>query len=295
MLRVLGVAYHLGRAGVGMGGGPLRLLASGATDALRRQGHALEVSDVEREAPFTNEVMAHFDVLASVARSTRRAVDEGVFPFVLGGNCGTVLGVVAGVGRGERGGVVWFDAHADANTPETTESGFLDGMPVAVLVGRCWSRLAAGIPGFAPLPEDQVLLAGVRDMDESEQRLVTSSGLSMVGPAGVAGAGSLFCSALEALAGRVDSVHVHVDLDVIDTSDGYANEFAADGGPRLGDLLEAIRSIRERCAVNSVSLTSFDPDVDVDGRALESALQIVAALGELVPDVSARPEAGTAR
>ncbi|HZI97379.1 MAG TPA: arginase family protein [Actinomycetales bacterium] len=295
MLRLIGVPYHLGRVGVGMGAGPLRLLAAGATDALRRLGHDLEIEDVERGAAFAHEVGAHFAVLASVSRSTSRAVDEGAFPFVLGGNCSTVLGVVAGTGLGARGGVVWFDAHADANTPETTETGFLDGMPVAVLVGRCWSRLAAGIPAFVPLPEDRVLLAGVRDVDESEQRLVSASGMSLVGPDGVGGEGTLFCSALDALAKRVDSVHVHVDLDVIDTSDGYANEFACSGGPRLDDLLAAIRSVRARCAVNSVSLTSFNPDADSDGRALASALRIVGALGELVPVVSAHREGGTAR
>lgn len=156
-------------------------------------------------------------------------------------SCSSVLGVVAGLGAGEVG-VIWFDAHADANTPETTSSGFLDGMPVAVLTGRCWSSIAAStIPGFVPLSDGRVVLAGVRSVDDDGQALLDTSQIGVVPAAGMAD-GAAFGKVLRGLSARVDSVHVHVDLDVIDLDDGRANEFAAAGGPTL-DALDAAAAL----------------------------------------------------
>lgn len=198
-----------------------------------------------------------------------------------------MLGVVGGLGLADRGGVVWFDAHGDANTPETTDSGFLDGMPVAVLTGRCWTRLAAQIPGFVPLPDDRVLLAGVRSIDKDERELIDASEMALVSPEELSRDGR-FDRMLDELARRTDSVHVHIDLDVISLSDGRANEFATNDGPSLEALEDAIRSIARRCPINSISLTSYNPSSDVDGQALESAMRLLRALGEVGPKETER-------
>ena len=71
------------------------------------------------------------------------------FPLVLAGNCNAAVGVVAGLGPGAA--VLWCDAHADFNTPETTTGGFLDGMGLATVTGRCWTSMAARVPGFVPV------------------------------------------------------------------------------------------------------------------------------------------------
>lgn len=279
MIRLICVPYHLGRHRVGMGDGPSRLLAAGAAQELTLLGERVAVSEVVLPVPFEHEIGAHFALQRAVAEHVGQAVADNELPYVLGGNCSCVLGAVAGLGRGARIGVVWFDAHADANTPDTTASGFLDGMPVAVLTGRCWQGLAAAVPGFAPLPDDQVVLAGTRSVDRQEQVLLDSSGLTLVPPAKLSaepGVGP----AVSGLAERVDSVHLHVDLDVIDTRDGHANEFAVDGGPSLAALDAAIRTVGAQIAVSSVSLTSYNPTVDIDGRALGSAMRLLTTLGE---------------
>ena len=180
--------------------------------------------------------------------------------------------------------MVWFDAHGDANTPETTDSGFLDGMPVAILAGRCWRILARSVPGFVPIPSKQVLLAGVRSIDEQEREFLGEAEIPLIEPAGLEqDNGAAFTTALASLSQEVSSIHVHVDLDVIDTSDGIANEFAADGGPSLDTLVASINRIGGRAPVNSLSLTSYNPACDDDQRAERSALRLLDALATLVP------------
>ena len=284
MIRLVCAPYHLGRHRDGMGAGPERLLAAGAADRLRSAGHAVEVVHVDVLRAPDHETGAYFAVQRSVATATAQAAAADAFPLVLGGNCGCVLGAAAGAGRGDAGGVVWFDAHGDANTPETTESGFLDGMAVAVLTGRCWQGLATSVPGFVPLPDDHVLLAGVRSLDRHERRLVEAAGISVVGPAGLRAAdGAPFARALDDLGARVSGVHVHVDLDVIDPGDGVANGFAVGDGPPLDALTAAVGAIGAALPVHGASLTSYDPAHDTDGRAAASALRLLDALASLAP------------
>ncbi len=282
MIRLVSVPYHLGRARVGMGAGPDRLLAGGAARAVAGPEAEVTVDEVTLPGPFEHEIGSHFQLQGALANHVRKISAEGHFPIVLGGNCSSVLGVVAGLGAGH-GGVVWFDAHADANTPETTSSGFLDGMPVAVLTGRCWRTMAtSAIPGFAPVPDEHVVLAGVRSVDDNEQALLDTSQIGVVPAAGLS-EGAAFGQLLRALSVRAGGVHVHVDLDVIDLDDGRANEFAAAGGPTLDALDGAIRQIGEYCKVNSVSLTSYNPSVDDDEGALRAGLRLLHTLGQLAP------------
>jgi arginase len=280
-IRLISVPYHLGREGSGMGAGPARLLAAGIEGLLSSDGQATDVELVELPGSFEHEIGAYFEVQRALAGCVRAALKSGDFPFVLGGNCGCVLGATAGLGLGDRGGVVWFDAHGDLNTPETTTSGFLDGMPFAVLTGHCWTNLAASIPGFTGLPADRVLLSGARSLDDGERDLLDTCQLPFVGPDGLGGPGSDFEAAVRDLGTRVDSVHVHIDLDVIDVSDGRANEFAAAGGPPLDALEAAVRVIGDQAVVNSVSLTSYNPACDEDDRALAAGLRLATVLSSL--------------
>ncbi|MBP2384367.1 arginase family protein [Brachybacterium sacelli] len=282
-MRLICSPFHLGRENVGMGQGPRQFVDHGAVTVLEELGLQVEVRWVqrpERSAKLDHGTGNAFAVQVALAAEVADAIETGQSPVVLGGNCSTILGAVGGMPAST--GLVFFDAHADANTPETTTSGFLDGMPVAVATGRCWQNLAGQIPGFAPLPDGRVLLVGQRSIDPDEQRLLDESQIGVV-TATQLDDEVLLAGALDRLGAEVEGVHLHVDLDVIDSSDGLANEqWAEEPGPSLSQLTAAIGQVGQRVPVRSVSLTSYNPDVDTDGRALRSGLTIFGALGALV-------------
>ena len=162
------------------------------------------VHPVDESAP---EVARIFELDRRLARRVAAAGDRGALPFVLAGNCCSCLGTVAGAGPRELG-VVWFDAHADFDTPEDNLSGFTDVMGLAILTGSGWRTLRESIPGFAPVPEDDVVLAAVRDLEPYQrERLARSAVTTVPGtiePAARAGA-------LDSLRRRVRRVYLHID------------------------------------------------------------------------------------
>ena len=127
-----------------LGRGPARLIELGLLDALRNAGCDVEVDEIALPTDgFTPDTRVAVDLQAAIAERATAARRRGAFPLVLAGNCGTSVGTVAGVtaATGSRPVVFWFDAHGDLNTPETTTTGFLDGMALAMLTGRCWQTV----------------------------------------------------------------------------------------------------------------------------------------------------------
>jgi arginase len=175
---------------------------------------------------------------------------------------------------------VWFDAHADFNTPETTTTGFTDGMGLAIAVGHCWKGMAAGVPGFSPVVEENVVLAGAREVEPAEQERLAASGVAVVGAERVRREGLHALEAsLNGLRGRVGRVYIHLDLDVLDpTKVGRANEFAPEGGLTAEDLVTALGMVRKRFCVAASGIASYDPTFDSDGRVLGAALACVGLL-----------------
>ncbi len=153
--------YDSGHRGVRMGAGPKHLWDNGLQEALRSEYRpSLAFAEVHPETAPPAEVATAFELDRLVSDRVREAIAEGEFPLVLSGNCNTSVGTIAGVGKGGLG-VVWFDAHADFNTPATTTTGFTDGMGLAIAVGHCWETMAQGVPGFSPVAEEDVVLAAV--------------------------------------------------------------------------------------------------------------------------------------
>ncbi len=272
-VRLIQVPYHLGHERTGMGLGPARFVEAGAERELACGGHTVRVEEVWLEGEASDEIGAVFELNRRLASAVREAVAQGAFPLVLAGNCSSSLGTLAGVGAPAMG-VVWFDAHGDFNTPETTRSGFFDGMALAVVTGRCWSELAATVPGFVPVEERRVLLVAVRDLDPAERRLLDASAVARVAREGDLDA------ALERLSGAASEVYLHLDLDALDPEEGRANAFAVSGGLSLDQMVAAIRKVRRRFRVRAAALTAYDPAADSSGRACRAGLRLMQALVE---------------
>lgn len=266
-----------------MGAGPAHLIARGLPDRLREEGRRVEVRELApSDGSWVAEIGTAFDLDRQLAAAVASAHSRGALPLTLAGNCITCVGTLGGIGAASTG-VLWFDAHGDFNTPESTVGGFLDGMALATAVGRCWTTLAATVPGFAPVAEENVVLVGARDLDPAEVDLIASSGLTHIPAPDV---GARLDAALDALASRVSQLYVHVDLDVLDASEGQANAYA--GGPGLSrrELLGAIAGASARCRIGAGAITAYDPGYDADGRICAAATAVALALvGQGVPPI----------
>ncbi len=167
-----------------------------------------------------------------VAETVRQDVADGECPIVLSGDCTTSLGIVAGLQRaGQRPGIVWFDAHGDVQTPETTTSGYLGGMPLRLLVGYRPELIGLEL-GLIPVPESDVLLVGARDLDPPEVAYLAGSAIRQVPVA------ELTADGLPA-----GPLYLHLDADVVDAGELPGLLFPAPAGPSLDTVAAAVRRV----------------------------------------------------
>jgi arginase len=167
-VRLVQVPYDSGHRGRRMGVGPLAL-TPGVVARLEQSGHRVEQQVVEATSPWSAELQTTFELHAGVAAAVAASRDAGELPVVLAGGCNATVGVLAGLGTAARRvGVLWLDGHGDFNTPDEDPTGFLDGQGLAMVVGRCWRAATARLPGFAPVPEEDVILLGARDLTDEQ-------------------------------------------------------------------------------------------------------------------------------
>jgi arginase len=279
-VRIILVPYDSGHPRLRMGAGPEHLLDNGIGEALRSRERGLSFTTVHPKSDPPVEVATALELDGLVSGQVRGALAEGEFPLVLSGNCNISVGTLAGAGP-ERLGIVWFDAHADFNTPETTTTGFSDGMGLAIAVGHCWEKMAEDVPGFYAVAEEDVVLVGVREVDPAEEERLAASDVAVVSAELMEHGGlRVLAKALDTLRTRVGRVYVHLDLDVLDAGKvGRANSFAPDGGLSAEELEMALGEVRrKRFAVAAAGIASYDPAFDADGRVLRAAVACVRVL-----------------
>lgn len=265
------VPYDSGRADARMGRGPQRLLEAAIGPQLTRLGHTITIDHVRASAGFTTEITTTFELCARVADRVHDSLRTNAFPLVVSGNCDICVGAVAGCGCATTG-VVWFDAHGESHSPDTTESGFLDGMGIGILTGQCWRHIAGRIPRFSPVPGAHVLLVGSRDVEPAEDALLDRVGVRRI--ASVEDVGS----AVERLSGVVDGVYVHLDLDVLDPAEATANQWTPRGGLTVDALKTAVAAVRRHAPIKGFGIGSYDPDCDGNGNALRAAAGVAALI-----------------
>lgn len=269
------VPYDSGRRGYRMGAGPQALLRHGLMQTLRGAGHDVELVPVEAAGTTADALETSLDLAARIARVTRASRASGRFPLTLSGNCFGTVGAFASV-AGDASGVLWFDAHGDVNTPETSASGFLDGMAAAVLLGWCHrDRTGEVLP--IPLGESRLLLAGTRDLDPPESAALDASAVRQLPPADARDA-TAAAAALDAFTAGMTSLYVHVDLDVLDADGvGRANSYATSGGLSAQEVMTLIDAAGRRSRIAGMTISSYDPAGDTDGAVRNAAIEIITA------------------
>lgn len=295
------MALAAGPGGVELG--PAALRRAGIASRLERFGYRVEDSG-DVEAPIREEIRDPGDprarylaelvpVLEDLAGRVREARDEGRIPLVLGGNHSVGLGALSGMtgagdpGQGDGGrtaslGLIWVDAHPDANTPETTVTGNLSGMPLAALFGR-GRRAYTGVGGFVPgacrvRPENTVLI-GVRSVDEGEDEVIADIGVRTCTMEEVdrRGMGAVVDDALQLALDRTDGLHLSVDMDALDPEVAPGVSVPEPGGLTFREARLLMERVAESGGLRSMDIGEVNPRRDVGNRTAEAAVELVAS------------------
>lgn len=201
---------------------------------------------------------------AAIARSVSAAITGGSAPLLAGGSCVSLPGMLGGMQRGygptARIGLIWFDAHGDFNTPKTTLTGMLGGMPVAVSAGLCYPtwRVAAGLD--LPIPTDRIIMVDVRNLDPAERTLIEATDIQVVDVPDPSAVSSPFADAVAALAGSVDHIYLHIDADVLDARYQPNHPTVEPNGPSLEEVNAAMDLVLATGKVRAFGVVSVNAE-----------------------------------
>lgn len=203
-----------------------------------------------------------------LAAQTGAAVREGERPVSIAGDCCTTVGVLAGLQKAEIDPLlIWFDAHGDFNTWETTPSGFLGGMPLAMLVGRGEQRLMRDAEA-KPLKEAQVILTDGRDLDPEEAVAVAGSDIVHL---------KNVTDLLKHDLGE-RPIWVHFDTDVVDPADAPAMNYPTPSGPSIGDIKTVFKHLADTERVAAVSMSTWNPEMEGAKQSQEVCIGLLGVL-----------------
>jgi arginase len=271
---VIYVPFMAGDADHPAAEGCRRYAQAGIERILARQGVTVVRQDLATR-PATSKT-----VHQQICLAVRSAVSSTRLPIVLAGSCDAAIGVTAGL-RGRRCGIVWIDAHADFNTPESSVSGFFPGMSLAVVTGHCHQDLWASLGDQPPIPEDRVVLAGVRSLSPpAEARRLEASAIQVI-PWAHGNPQADIGSALDRLAERADEAYLHIDNDAYDpsTAPGIVDE-PAPGGLSLAQMEQLVRATTSRLPLAAATIATYTPANDQHDRTLFANLQLTELLAD---------------
>ncbi len=297
---VLGAPMDLGAGRRGVDMGPSAVRAAGLHARLTELGcQVTDLGNIEVVQPESVMVSkpsaARFlpEIAASCARLARmveRAAADGQFPIVLGGDHSIAAGTIAGMARFYRKskkkiGVIWIDAHADMNTPKTSPSGNVHGMPLAAALGMGAKELTH-LGGFAPKVDAQnTVLIGIRDVDELESRNVTSSGVQTFTMREVdeLGMRTVMTRAIHEASYGTDGIHLSFDMDSVDPDDAPGVGTPVRGGLTYREAHLAMEMLSDSKLLRSIEVVEVNPILDTANRTALLAVELIAsAMGKRI-------------
>jgi len=277
-IRIIGVPMDLGASRRGVDMGPSALRVGGLAQQLKSMGHQVEdagnvlVKQAEEQhygdkrAKYLAEIVETCRGLAQIVEKT---LEEGMVPLVLGGDHSVAVGTAAGVTawfrkKEKRVGLIWLDAHADMNTPESSPSGNIHGMPLAAIAGYGPDELTL-LGGSKPMINPRnICMVGVRDIDAKERKIIKESGVRVFTMRDLdeRGMREVMAEALRFAQDETDAICVSLDLDFVDPADAPGVGTPVRGGVTYRESHLAMEMIADTKAVAALEIVEVNPVID---------------------------------
>lgn len=290
-IRIIGVPMDLGASRRGVDMGPSALRVAGLQSRLKQLGRQVEdagnitVPQAE-EQPYGEKKARYLEEISqtckSLAEMVRKTLDENMLPLVLGGDHSIAVGTVAGAAahfqkEGKRIGVIWLDAHGDMNTPESSPSGNVHGMPLAAIMGSGPAELT-DLAGVKPMVEArQVVLVGTRDLDAKERRFAKESAVHVFTMRDIdeRGMREVMSEAIRFATDDTAGIAVSLDMDFIDPSDAPGVGTPVRGGVTYREAHLALEMIADSRAMISFELVEINPVIDLHNTTATLGVELI--------------------
>lgn len=298
-IAIIGVPLAFGASMAGVDMGPAALRVARLAQRIAQLGYEVrDLGDVPVERPRTPAASGErakylrevSEACENLANQVRGALSGGEFPLVLGGDHSIAVGSVSGVAahfknRKQDIGLLWFDAHADMNTPETSFSGNIHGMPLAALFGYGVPELT-GISGFAPKLNPQYCVhLGARDIDPAERELIKQLGIRFYTMREIDERGMAICvdEALAIVSKAPAGYHVTFDVDVLDPGDAPGSGTLVRGGLTYRESHLAMEKVADANGMISLEVVEINTALDINNRTAELGVELIlSALGKTI-------------
>jgi arginase len=288
---IIGAELDLGAGRRGVDMGPSAIRYAGLGERLSALGIPAEdwgnvhtplreTTDVgSSEARFLTQIR---ETCEQIAERVRSAIDGRLTPLVLGGDHSVAIGTIGGLAsRDGPGGVLWFDAHADLNTPTTTPSGNVHGMPLAAVLGRAGAGFESDMWPLPALDPERAALIGIRKLDPGEREVVQGAGIAVYTISDIdrRGVEPVLREALERVSGA-PFVHISVDLDFVDPDVAPGVGSPVRGGLSYREAHLMMELVAESGLLSSLELVEVNPILDHENETARLAVELAAsALG----------------
>ncbi|MBB5174229.1 arginase [Texcoconibacillus texcoconensis] len=290
-ISVIGVPMDLGQNRRGVDMGPSAMRYAGVIERLIALGFdVVDRGDIEIGRPSKLDVIEEGNLKdlkvvvkanQSLYEKVRSVGEQGDFPLVLGGDHSIAIGTLAAVAKErENLGVIWFDAHGDLNTGETSPSGNIHGMPLAVSLGLGHQSLAE-LGGYAPkIKPENIVIIGARSLDAGEKQLIREKGMNVYTMHEIdrLGMTQVMNEAIAYLSCGTDGVHLSVDLDALDPQDAPGVGTAVLGGTSYRETHLAMEMLAEQNMVTSAEFVEVNPILDVRNQTAVAAVELMGSL-----------------
>jgi arginase len=298
-IRIIGVPMDLGASRRGVDMGPSALRVAGLQARIKQLGHQVEdignisvkqpeeMSYGEKRAKYLAEIA---DACKDLAGIVEKSLDENMMPVVLGGDHSIAAGSLSGVAsyfkkKEKKVGLIWLDAHGDINTPESSPSGNVHGMPLAAAMGYGATELVE-LQGFKPKVEPQnISLVGIRDLDSQERKLAKKSGVHVFTMRDIdeRGMREVMSDALKYAMDDTDGISVSLDMDFVDPSDAPGVGTPVRGGVTYREAHLAMEMLADTEAMVSLEVVEINPVIDEHNRtALLGVELVLSGLGKKI-------------